>query len=96
MILVNKSIFPGNKPITAFPQDISLKGLGRSSHVNALSRIPETLSECACFEAGISLENLPCGGCHYCTRDHKQWSRFQLDVDDVIPLSIKSNLLGLL
>lgn len=91
MTLVSKGIFPGNKTITASLQDISLKGLGGSSHVNAnaLSRIPETLSECACYEAGNSPENLPCDGCHYCTRAHKQWSRFK-HVDDVIPLSIKS------
>lgn len=39
--------------ITASPQDISLRGLGGSSHANAnvLSRIPETLLECACYEA---------------------------------------------
>lgn len=94
MTLVSKGIFPGNKTTTASPQDISLKGLDGSFHVNAnaLSRIPQTLSECACYEAGNSPDNLPCGGCHYCTRAHKQWSRFQHDVDDVIlsPSSLKT------
>lgn len=72
--------------------DFQIKHRSGSSHVNAdaLSRIPDTLSECACYDAGNSPKNLPCLGCHYCTRAHHQWSRFQLDVDDVIPLSIKS------
>lgn len=78
MTLVNEGIFPGNKTvtnITASPQDISLKGLGGSSQLNAnaLSRIPETLSECSCYKAGNSPpENLPHGGYHYCTRAQKQ------------------------
>ena len=29
------------------------------------------------------MRDLPCGGCHYCTRAHKQWARFNDDVDDV-------------
>lgn len=81
-----------------FSYDFQIKHRSGSSHVNAdaLSRIPETLSECACYDAGNSPENLPCLGCHYCIRAHHQWSRFPLDVDDVIPLSIKLKLLGLL
>ena len=34
--------------------------------------------------------DLLCGGCHYCTRAHKQWARFTDDVDDVVPLAIRS------
>ena len=29
-------------------------------------------------------------GCHYCTRAHKQWARFNDDVDDVVPLAMGS------
>lgn len=84
--------------------DFQIKHRSGSSHENAdtLSRIPETLSECACYDAGNSSENLPCQGCHYCSRAHNQCSRFQLNVDDVIPFSIKFEnnitlkLLGLL
>ena len=36
------------------------------------------------------MRDLPCGGCHYCTRAHKQWARFNDDVDDVVPLAIHS------
>ncbi len=40
------------------------------------------------------MENLPCGGCAYCLRAHKQWSRFDDDVDDVVPLAVR-NIEGL-
>ena len=29
-------------------------------------------------------------GCHYCTRAHKQWAQFNDDVDDVVPLAMRS------
>ena len=60
-------------------------------HRNAdgLSRIPDTLEQCDCYHAGVTLESLPCGGCPYCTRAHNQWARFNEDVDDVIPLAVR-------
>ena len=63
-----------------------------AEHLNAdaLSRIRDPLSECDCYRAGQDLRDLPCGGCHYCTRAHKQWARFNDDVDDVVPLAIHS------
>lgn len=44
------------------------------NHTNGdgMSRIPNELSECNCYIAGEQLENLPCGGCKYCTRAHNQ------------------------
>ncbi|CAG2252031.1 unnamed protein product [Mytilus edulis] len=58
-------------------------------HLNAdgLSRIPDCLEDCDCYNAGADVENLPCKGCQYCQRAHTQWSRFLNDVDDVIPLA---------
>ena len=35
------------------------------------------------------LQDLPCGGCPYCTRAHSNWSGFDQDVDDVVPLAHK-------
>ena len=63
-----------------------------AEHINAdaLSRIKDLLEECDCYSAGQKLHDLPCGGCHYCTRAHKQWARFNDDVDDVIPLAVRS------
>ena len=63
-----------------------------NKHGNAdgLSRIPEKEDFCNCYEAGISLSSLPCGGCAFCTKVHHQWAQFEDGVDDVIPLSIHS------
>ena len=35
------------------------------------------------------MESLPCKGCDFCSRLHKQWARFEADVDDVVPLAIR-------
>lgn len=63
-----------------------------AEHINAdaLSRIPDPLEECDCYRAGQNVRDLPCGGCHYCSRAHKQWARFSEDVDDVVPLAVRS------
>ena len=60
-------------------------------HGNAdfLSRCPEDIKYCDCYEAGVTLESLPCEGCKFCTRLHTQWARFEDDVDDVVPLAIR-------
>ena len=59
-------------------------------HGNAdpLSCRPDDLKYCDCYEAGVTLESLPCGGCSFCTHLHNQWARFEADVDDVVPLAI--------
>ena len=63
-----------------------------AEHENAdcLSRIRDPLKECDCYMAGSKVEELPCGGCRYCRRAHQQWVRFNDDVDDVIPLAVRS------
>ena len=60
-----------------------------SKHENAdgASRIPETLSPCPSYVAGIKLKDLPCGGCHYCTRADQQWGEFIEEVDDAVGLA---------
>ena len=59
-------------------------------NADALSRIRDPLQECDCYREGISVEDLPCGGCAYCRRAHRQWARFNEDVDDVVPLAVRS------
>ena len=60
-----------------------------AEHINtdALNHIKDPLEECDCYSAGQKLRKLPCGGCHYCTRAHKQWARFN---DDVALLAMHS------
>ena len=62
----------------------------KHSNADALSRIPDLLEPCDCYRAGADLEHLKCGGCPYCTRAHHQWSRFDEEVDDVVPLSFRT------
>ena len=56
-------------------------------HGNAdpLSRIPDN-KPCPDMKVDIDPTQLPCGGCKYCTRAHKNWGKFTEDVDDVVPL----------
>ena len=61
----------------------------KHTNADALSRIPEEEPQCVWYRAHIPLDCLPCGGCTYCTQTHKKWSRFEEDVDDVIPLVVR-------
>ena len=60
-------------------------------HCNAdgLSRIPDELEYCDCYRAGVKLEDLPCKGCPYCKRSQQNWSHFEEEVDDVVPLAVR-------
>ena len=61
------------------------------AHNNAdgMSRLPDMQQYCECYRAGKSLKELPCGGCTYCTRAHTQWARFEDEVDNILPLSLR-------
>ena len=63
-------------------------GVGHSN-VDGLSRIPETLPECDCYESGREVSSLPCGGCPYCTRLNDQWRQFEEEIDYVVPLTVR-------
>ena len=65
-----------------------------AGHTDALSRPEDTLKKCDCYKAGMSVENLPFGGCAYCRRPHRQWARFNDDVDDVVPLGVRIVLIS--
>ena len=41
------------------------------------------------LQSKSEITGLPCGGCPYCTRAHLNWSSFDQDVDDVVPLANK-------
>ena len=53
------------------------------NNADALSRIEDNLAPCDCYRAGPRIEDLPCGGCHYCSKVHRQWARFNDDVGSV-------------
>lgn len=71
--------------------DIVIQHRPGSKHSNAdgLSRIPSATRPCNCYEAGRDLDSLPCGGCRHCARLHEQWHRFEMDVDDVVPMALR-------
>jgi transposase InsO family protein len=59
-------------------------------NADALSRMSAAPSECCPYYRSESdLEQLPCGGCKYCTKAHKSWRKFHETVDDVVTLSQK-------
>ena len=72
--------------------DIVLLHRSGKKHGNAdgMSRIPDEVPFCDCYTAGSDPSSLPCGGCKYCQLAHDQWSRFEDDVDEVVPLAVKT------
>ena len=62
------------------------------ANADALSRMEEE-AFCEGFKPGISLNDLPCGGCKFCTRADQKWSAFHRDVDDAVSLAQGSDTL---
>ncbi|CAG2235895.1 unnamed protein product [Mytilus edulis] len=60
-------------------------------HINAdgLSRIPDDIEAYRNYRPDVNLEELPCGGCKFCTRARQQWQTFEEEVDFVVPLTIR-------
>jgi transposase InsO family protein len=75
--------------LSQYDMDILHRPGRHHQNADALSRLPDTSDVCDCYHAGIQLSSLPCGGCGYCSRVHNQWERFEIDVDDVVPLAVK-------
>ena len=59
----------------------------KHSNADALSRLPDENDECRFYRLHTPLEELPCGGCGYCSRRHEEWKDFAENVDDVVPLT---------
>ena len=51
-------------------------------NADALSRMPVG-GLCENYQGQGDLAALPCGGCSYCARAHKNWNSFLMEVDDV-------------
>ncbi|KAF7691823.1 hypothetical protein HF521_010790 [Silurus meridionalis] len=45
---------------------------------------------CNCYQVGKNVSNLPCGGCKHCQNLHDDWKAFEEDMDDVVPLAVRS------
>ena len=60
----------------------------KHGNADGLSRIPTELP-CPGFSTEMELSNLPCKGCKYCAKAHRQWSGFAEEVDYVVPLATK-------
>lgn len=71
--------------------DMTIIHRAGKNHCNAdgLSRIP-SIDPCKCYNAGAELESLPCGGCSYCQKVHQNWHKFEEEVDDVVPLAVRT------
>ena len=76
--------------LSQYDMDVVHRPGKKHENADGLSRIPDRLEFCECYTAGKTPEQLPCGGCKYCVRTHNQWSRFEDDVDDVIPLAVRA------
>ncbi len=63
----------------------------KHGNADALSRRPEEVDECRNYKMGFAIDQLPCGGCTYCRRAHKNWAQFAEDVDYTVPLSEVAN-----
>ena len=64
----------------------------KHGNADALSRIPDPLSPCLEYIAGMRPADLPCKGCKYCTRAHYQWARFTEEVDEAIGLVVQERV----
>ena len=58
-------------------------------NADGVSRIPEELEHCSCYEAEKYVSSLPCGGCAYCRILHSRWGRFEVEVDYFVPLAVR-------
>ena len=58
-------------------------------NADGLSRITERIPYCPNYSNSTRLEDLPCIWCASCDRAQKQFARFEDDIEDVFPLSVR-------
>ena len=73
--------------LSQFDMVVMHRAGAKHQNADALSRIP---ASCNCYDAGKTLEELPCGGCRHCRKIHEAWAKFEEDVDDVVPLATRA------
>ena len=62
----------------------------KHGNADVLSRITDDVPFCDCYRADSDPKLLPCAGCKYYLRAHNQWSRFSEEVDDVVPITVRT------
>jgi len=69
--------------------DMEIQHRPGSKHVNAdfLSRPKRETNECVHHIPNVKPKELPCGGCHFCTKKHNDWG--DLDDDDDVMAGIR-------
>ncbi len=73
--------------LSQFDMEIQHRPGKKHCNADALSRIPEYETVCPNYRLGLDIKQLPCGGCNYCARAHKNWSPFEEEVDYAVPLA---------
>jgi hypothetical protein len=58
-----------------------------NGNADELSRIIEDDAACPNYLSGVELKKLSCRGYKYCQKAHEAWTKFLLDVDEVVPLT---------
>ena len=61
----------------------------KHGNADGLSRIPCVEDPCSEYQEGVPVTNLPCGGCKHCAKLHRDWNRFQDEVDYAVPLTAR-------
>lgn len=72
--------------LSQYWMEISHRPGGKHVNADALSRLSQD-EDCLEYRHNVLPEQLPCGGCNYCTKKHQEWSRFIDSVDDAVPLA---------
>ena len=73
--------------LSQYEFDIVHRAGTQHKNADALSRMWEREAECPSYTSGTTPEQLPCGGCKKCTKMYQEWSKFEEDVDNVVPLA---------
>ena len=59
----------------------------KHGNADVLSQQTSGETQCSSYQPKVALQDLPCGGCPYCTKCHRDWVDFAENMDDVVPLS---------
>ena len=70
--------------LAEFDFEIEHRAGSKHQNADALSRLPDAAGN-QCQQSPAA--SLPCGNCEYCRKRHSEWTSFDRDIDNVVPLS---------